>query len=64
MSRPEPFDQILEVLTTAKHCAVGDFLMDFSRMTGRSECHWKTLGAFFQRTAALCDRKRPGLGLA
>jgi hypothetical protein len=33
MSRPEPFDQILEVLTATDHYATGDFPMDSFRVT-------------------------------
>jgi len=42
------FDQILNVLATADHYALGDFLMDLFRLTGRSERHGKMLGVFFR----------------
>ena len=52
MSHSEPFDQILEVLATATHYAIGDFLMDLFRATGRSERHGKMLGAFLRGTTS------------
>ena len=48
-----PFDQILQVFTTADHYTIGNFLIDLfhaslpgSHATGRSECHGKMLSAF------------------
>jgi len=52
MSHSEPFDQILEVLATVTHYAIGDFFMDFFRTAARSERHGKMLGAFLQGTTA------------
>ena len=50
MPHREPFDQLLEVLATSKGYAIGDFLMDFFRVTGRSERHGKMLSAFLRGT--------------
>ena len=51
MPHSDPFDQILEVLATAPHYAIGDFLMDFFRVTGRSERHGKMLGTLLRGSA-------------
>jgi len=45
MPHREPFDQLLEALATSKGYAIGDFLTDFSRVTGRSEHQYLAIGA-------------------
>ena len=52
MSHSEPFDNILEILATAPHYAIGDFLMDLFRLTKRTERHGKMLGAFLRGSTA------------
>ena len=48
MSQPGPFDQVLQIIATTNHYAIGDFLADLFRVTGRSERHGKMLGFFFR----------------
>ena len=50
MSPLKPFDRILEVIANTEHYAIGDFLVDFFRVTGRSERHGKMLAAFLRGT--------------
>ena len=51
MSHSELFDNILEILATAPHHAIGDFLMDLFRLTKRTECHRKILDVFLRGSA-------------
>ena len=48
MPHPKTFDNILQILATADHYAIGDFLMDLFCVAGRSERHGKMLSAFLR----------------
>ena len=46
--RLDPLEQILEIVATTNHYAIGDFLVDLFRATGRSERHGKVLAPFLR----------------
>lgn len=46
--KPDPFEQILEIIAATNHYAIGDFLADLFRPTGRSERHGRMLGWFLR----------------
>ena len=48
MQHPDPFDDILQSIVSARGYALGDFLMDLFRDSGRSEHHGKMLSAFLR----------------
>ena len=52
MSHSEPFDNILKILATVLHYAIGDFLMDLFHLTKRTEHHGRMLGVFLRGSTA------------
>ena len=47
-NKPDPLEQILEIIATTNHYAIGDFLVDLFCETGRSEHHGKMLAPFLR----------------